>query len=91
MGVNGWSEVATVIANQMFKDQHAPTYRTPLGFSLLLLGISLIGFQLVRWTYSRLNRSRVEETKSWTREQLGQEMAKDKSRGDHLKTYLYGY
>jgi hypothetical protein len=75
----------------MFKDQYAPAYRYPLGISLLFLAISMTSFLIIRWSYSRLNKVRVEETASWTRDQIDQEIVKDRVRGDHIKTYLYGY
>ena len=80
-----------MIAGQIFKQKYAPSYKFPLRITMILLAVAQVGFLLIRGSYMLLNRKRRRETAGWTEEQFAEEERNEDRRGDHKKTYIYGY
>lgn len=54
MGMNGFANVGSVIAGQVFQARFAPTYGVPVIITASLLGFSAISFLVVRFFPKRL-------------------------------------
>ncbi|KAL4812285.1 major facilitator superfamily domain-containing protein [Aspergillus spinulosporus] len=44
LGINGWSNLAGVIAGQLFKSKYAPGYKYPLVVTMVLIAVGMGGF-----------------------------------------------
>ncbi|KAI7286869.1 hypothetical protein KC345_g920 [Hortaea werneckii] len=86
MGVNGWSNIAGVIAGQIFKSRYAPRYEIPLIVTMCLMAFGMCGLMFVKTMYIRENklRGRVIE------QQFATEATSPERRGDQKRTFMYG-
>ncbi|KAK4160156.1 major facilitator superfamily domain-containing protein [Cladorrhinum sp. PSN259] len=91
LGLNGWSNVAGVIAGQLFKSRYAPSYAYPLTVTMVLAAVGTLGFAFVRVMYVLENRKRRKITATWDEHDYAQERNSEKRRGDQRYTWIYGY
>jgi hypothetical protein len=91
IGINGYSNLAGVIAGQLYKKRYAPTYKLPLIITMGIVSSGMIGFFIMRWVYVWTNRTRKREILTWTRERFEEERKSRQRRGDQKKTFIYGY
>lgn len=91
IGINGYSNLAGVIAGQLFKAQYAPTYQYPLTVTMILVCIGLAGFACMRVVFMITNRRRAKTIAGWTADQIEEERLNVKRRGHQKLTFIYGY
>ncbi|KAH6842351.1 major facilitator superfamily domain-containing protein [Chaetomium sp. MPI-CAGE-AT-0009] len=91
LGLNGYSNLAGVIAGQLFKSAYAPTYAYPLTVTMILSAVGMLGFLFVRGAYMFENRKRKKITATWTEDDFINEQASIERRGDQRYTWVYGY
>jgi hypothetical protein len=91
LGLNGWSNIAGVIAGQLFKPKYAPSYQYPLVVTIILLVVGMFGFCVLRGLYMLENRRRREETAVWDEARFNEEVFSDERRGDQRYTWIYSY
>lgn len=91
LGLNGYSNLAGVIAGQLFKSQYAPSYAYPLTVTMILIAVGMIGFIFIRGMYMLENRKRRKILESWTEENFIDELNSSERRGDQRYTFIYGY
>lgn len=90
IGMNGYSNIAGVIAGQLFKSSYAPSYHFPLVMTMILIAIGMLGFLMMRGVYMWENRWRVRKVMNWSEEQLDEERRSLVRRGDQRWTFVYG-
>jgi hypothetical protein len=90
IGMNGYSNIAGVIAGQLFKSQYAPSYHFPLMITMILMAIGIVGFAVMRVLYMWENRSRAKKIQDWSETQLDEERRSLVRRGDQRWTFVYG-
>ncbi|KAF2401562.1 MFS general substrate transporter [Trichodelitschia bisporula] len=89
LGINGWSNLAGIIAGQLFKAKYKPAYTFPLRTVMILVAVDVVGFIALRLLYMYTNRKRKA-----LREQLSAEEVEQRDReqrGNHKLTFVYGY
>ena len=92
IGINGYSNIAGVIAGQLFKVQYAPSYKYPLKITMILIAVGIIGFGAVRAVYMYTNRMRAERIRDWDQAQIAAEdRGENERRGDQRWTFVYTY
>ncbi|ORY16997.1 major facilitator superfamily domain-containing protein [Clohesyomyces aquaticus] len=91
IGMNGWSNLAGVIAGQLFKPKYGPSYKYPLTVVMVLIAFGACGFLSMRLLLMWINRRRARTTATWTDEQFREENESDARRGDAKLTFRYGY
>jgi hypothetical protein len=91
LGVNGWSNLAGVIAGQLFKSQYAPSYRFPLTVTMALIAVGITGFLIIRLMYMLENSRRRKIIATWDDDRYIQEQESETRRGDQRYTWIYGY
>ncbi|KAF2473731.1 MFS general substrate transporter [Lindgomyces ingoldianus] len=91
IGINGWSNLAGVIAGQLFKPKHGPTYRYPLLVTMILIAIGACGFLSIRILLMCINRKRAQMISTWTVQEFEEESESSVRRGDQKPTFKYGY
>jgi len=91
LGLNGWTNIAGVIAGQLFKTRYAPSYKYPLTVTMVLVALGMLGFLFVRGMYMLENRRRRRITATWDEDRYAEEMSSTKRRGDQRLTWIYGY
>ncbi|KAJ5558736.1 hypothetical protein N7461_002708 [Penicillium sp. DV-2018c] len=91
LGLNGWSNLAGVIAGQLFKPKYGPSYRFPLIVTMILIAVGMCGFCAVRGLYMIENRRRREEIASWDEARFAMEESSTERRGDQRHTWIYSY
>ncbi|KAL2138423.1 hypothetical protein VTI28DRAFT_6787 [Corynascus sepedonium] len=91
LGLNGYSNLAGVIAGQLFKSKYAPSYAYPLTVTMILSAVGMLGFLFVRTMYMLVNRKRRKITATWTEDDFVNEQASSERRGDQRYTWIYGY
>ncbi|KPI44477.1 putative transporter [Cyphellophora attinorum] len=91
LGINGWSNLAGVIAGQLFKKRFAPRYETPLFATIGIMVAGMLGFCIIRTAYFFENRRRHRIIRDWTQEQYEEEAVNEDRRGDQRLTFIYGY
>lgn len=91
IGINGYSNLASVIAGQLYQAKYKPSYHLPLTVTICLLAIPLLGYPLMRVVYIMINRKRAAKVATWTDEEVERELS-DASprRGDQKLTFQYG-
>ncbi|KAJ5991681.1 hypothetical protein N7451_007405 [Penicillium sp. IBT 35674x] len=77
LGLNGWSNIAGVIAGQLFKSSYAPSYRYPLTVTIILIAVE--------------NRRRRREIASWDEDRFNMEERSTERRGDQRHIWIYSY
>ncbi|KAK7926593.1 transporter [Apiospora marii] len=90
LGVNGWSNIAGVIAGQIFKDKYAPRYEVPLIITICIMVAGACGLVFIRFMYQRENRKRAREIADWDEQRFAEESASQVRRGDQRHTFMYG-
>lgn len=91
LGINGWSNLAGVIAGQLFKSSHAPSYRYPLIVTMILIAVGMVGFCAMRGLYMWENRRRRRVILSWDEREYAEEQGRVDRRGDQKVTWVYAY
>ncbi|KAK4149609.1 hypothetical protein C8A00DRAFT_46795 [Chaetomidium leptoderma] len=91
LGLNGYSNVAGVIAGQLFKSKHAPSYAYPLTVTMILTAVGMLGFMFIRGMYMLENRKRRKVLATWNEENFIEEQGSAKRKGDQRYTFIYGY
>ncbi|KAL4966461.1 major facilitator superfamily domain-containing protein [Aspergillus stella-maris] len=91
LGINGWSNLAGVIAGQLFKDEYAPSYKYPLIVTMILIAVGMVGFVAMRGVYMWENRRRRRIILQWTPEEYQVEQERTDRRGDKKVTWVYAY
>ncbi|KAL2847202.1 major facilitator superfamily domain-containing protein [Aspergillus pseudoustus] len=91
LGINGWSNLAGVIAGQLFKSRYAPSYRYPLIVTMILIAVGMGGFCAMRALYMWENRRRRKIILSWDEQEYAEEQNRTDKRGDQKVTWVYAY
>jgi disulfide bond formation protein DsbB len=91
IGFNGYSNIAGVIAGQLFKKKYAPTYKRPLTITMILISLGCLGYLAMRAVLMFENKRRAKVIAGWTDEQYEEERRTTERRGDHKLTFVYGY
>jgi hypothetical protein len=90
--INGYSNIAGVIAGQLFKAQYAPSYGYPLKITMILIGVGMLGFVGIRTAYMYENHRRSKQIASWDEEQRrAEEGGENGRRGDQRWTFMFTY
>ncbi|KAK8104982.1 transporter [Apiospora kogelbergensis] len=90
LGVNGWSNVAGVIAGQIFKDKYAPRYEVPLIITICIMVAGACGLVFIRFMYQLENKKRAREIANWDEQRFAEESASQVRRGDQRHTFMFG-
>ncbi|KAI1851512.1 hypothetical protein JX266_002974 [Neoarthrinium moseri] len=90
LGINGWSNLAGVIAGQVFKSGYAPRYETPLIITVVIMAVGAVGLIFIRYMYMLENKRRICEVADWDEARFVAEAASEERRGDQRWTFLYG-
>jgi hypothetical protein len=86
IGINGYSNIAGVIAGQLFKVQYAPSYGFLLKVTMILVSVGMLRFLTIRGIYMYTNNWRARKVMDLDAVQI---MAED--RGDQRWTFVYSY
>ncbi|TDZ28800.1 Major facilitator-type transporter hxnP [Colletotrichum spinosum] len=90
MGVNGWSNIAGVIAGQIFKSKYAPRYEIPLIITMIIMACGICGLLFLKYMYRLENKKRAREIRTWDETQFAAEATSVERRGDQRRTFMYG-
>ncbi|EQB57253.1 hypothetical protein CGLO_02649 [Colletotrichum gloeosporioides Cg-14] len=90
MGINGWSNIAGVIAGQVFKSKYAPRYEVPLIITMVIMACGICGLVFLKYAYKMENRKRAIEIETWDETQFAAEARSEIRRGDQRRTFMYG-
>ncbi|KAK3667341.1 hypothetical protein LTR22_001857 [Elasticomyces elasticus] len=90
MGVNGWSNIAGVIAGQLFKSKYRPRYETPLIITMAIMVFGICGLGFLKFMYLRENKKRARDIANWDEADFASEAASTERRGDQKRTFMYG-
>jgi MFS family permease len=91
MGFFGWSNIAGIIAGQVYKKKYAPSYKIPIVITLAIVAVGMIGFLAVRITFMIENKKRKRTISGWMEEDFEAER-RDATRRGHMKRFfVYGY
>lgn len=91
LGINGWSNLAGVIAGQLFKSKYAPGYKYPLVVTMVLIAVGMGGFLAMRGVYMWENRRRRAIMRAWEGGDFVEEQNRMDRRGDRKVTWVYAY
>ncbi|KAL4926707.1 major facilitator superfamily domain-containing protein [Aspergillus undulatus] len=91
LGINGWSNLAGVIAGQLLKEHYAPSYKYPLVVTMILIAVGMVGFVGMRGLYMLENRRRRRVILSWDQGEYVAEQERADRRGDQKVTWVYAY
>ncbi|KAI9370217.1 major facilitator superfamily domain-containing protein [Aspergillus egyptiacus] len=91
LGINGWANLAGVIAGQLFKSRYAPSYKFPLIVTMILIAVGMVGFCVMRGLYMWENRRRRKIILSWDEREYAAERERVDRRGDQKLTWVYVY
>lgn len=91
IGLNGYSNVAGVIAGQLYRSKYAPSYNFPLKITMIIVSIGAAGYVAMRCVYVFLNKRRARITQGWTEEDFEAEWRNSERRGNRKLTFVYGY
>ncbi|KXH60994.1 hypothetical protein CSAL01_06670 [Colletotrichum salicis] len=86
MGVNGWSNIAGVIARQIFNSKYAPRRGTPH------CNHNHHGLRYLRakYLYKTEHKKRADEIACWDEAQFAAEAVSRERRGNQKRTFMYG-
>ncbi|GAA5827402.1 hypothetical protein JCM11251_003795 [Rhodosporidiobolus azoricus] len=91
IGINGYSNLAGVIAGQIFKaSKYGPTYKFSLKITMILMAIGMCIFVAIRVYYQLLNKKRRAKIATMSPEEIEAERLSLDRRGDAKVTFLYG-
>ncbi|KAK0654793.1 major facilitator superfamily domain-containing protein [Cercophora newfieldiana] len=91
LGLNGYANLAGVIAGQLFKTKYRPSYRFPLIVTIIMSVVGMAGFVFIRLMYMYENRKRRREISTWDEDRFEEEQNSTERRGDQRTTWIYGY
>lgn len=91
MGFYGWTNIAGVIAGQIFNHKYAPSYHISLIATLIIVLVGMFGFLGIRALYMLENKKRRRETEGWTYEQFEQEKFNAKRVGHQKRYFIFRY
>lgn len=91
IGLNGYSNLAGVIAGQLYKSKYAPSYNFPLKITMIIVSVGAAGFAAMRCVYVFLNKRRARIIEEWTEEEFVEEWRNSERRGNRKLTFVYGY
>jgi hypothetical protein len=92
IGINGYSNIAGVIAGQLFKAHYAPSYGYPLKITMILIAVGMLGFLGMRGAYMYENRWRAKQIAGWDEEQRrAEDRGENGRRGDQRWTFTFTY
>ncbi|KAL4941789.1 hypothetical protein BDV06DRAFT_235820 [Aspergillus oleicola] len=91
LGINGWSNLAGVIAGQLFKEEYAPSYQYPLVVTMVLIAVGMVGFCAMRGDYMWESRRRRSVILGWDEGEYRVEQESGDRRGDRKVTWVYAY
>ncbi|KAL4915369.1 major facilitator superfamily domain-containing protein [Aspergillus aurantiobrunneus] len=89
LGINGWSNLAGVIAGQLFKSSYAPSYKYPLVVMMILIAVGMVGFCAMRGVYMWENRRRRTVILAWDGREYAEEQARIDRQGDQKVTWVH--
>ncbi|KAI9148221.1 putative transporter [Paramyrothecium foliicola] len=89
MGVNGWSNIAGVIAGQIFKSKYAPRYEVPLIITIIIMACGICGLVFIKFMYRLENKKRAREIANWDDADFTAEAASTERRGDQRRTFVH--
>ncbi|KAF2017894.1 MFS general substrate transporter [Aaosphaeria arxii CBS 175.79] len=90
MGVNGWSNIAGVIAGQIFKHKYAPRYEVPLIITMVIMASGICGLVFLKIMYKLENKKRAAIISNWDENDFAAEALSEERRGDQRRTFMYG-
>ncbi|GAA5999749.1 uncharacterized protein JCM10292_003730 [Rhodotorula paludigena] len=90
IGINGYSNLAGVIAGQLFKPKYAPSYSYPCKVTMILMVVGIVLFLTMRVVYMWTNKKRRAQIAKMSAEEIEAERLNDKRRGDQKITFIYG-
>ncbi|GJN90113.1 hypothetical protein Rhopal_003112-T1 [Rhodotorula paludigena] len=90
IGINGYSNLAGVIAGQLFKPKYAPSYSYPCKVTMILMVVGIVLFLSMRVVYMWTNKKRRAQIAKMSAEEIEAERLNDKRRGDQKITFIYG-
>lgn len=91
LGLNGYANLAGVIAGQLYKSKYRPSYSFPLIVTMAMSAVGILGFLSVRGMYMVENKRRRKEIATWDEDRFEEEQNSTQRRGDQRKTWIYGY
>ncbi|KAK3315610.1 major facilitator superfamily domain-containing protein [Apodospora peruviana] len=91
LGLNGYANLAGVIAGQLYKSKYRPSYAFPLIVTMIMSAVGILGFILIRAIYMLENKKRRREIATWDEDRFEEEQNSAERRGDQRKTWIYGY
>ncbi|KAI5477464.1 MFS general substrate transporter [Pseudohyphozyma bogoriensis] len=90
IGINGYSNIAGVIAGQLFKAQYAPSYKYPLTVTMILIVVGIVILLSMRLVLMRLNSQRRKKLATMSPAEIEAERLSNERRGDRKTTFIYG-
>jgi len=91
LGLNGYANLAGVIAGQLYKSKYRPSYSYPLIVTMIMSAVGIVGFIFIRLMYLLENKKRRKEIATWDEDRFEEEMNSAERRGDQRRTWIYGY
>ena len=91
LGLNGYANLAGVIAGQLYKSKYRPSYSYPLIVTMIMSAVGIVGFIFIRLMYLVENKKRRKEIATWDEDRFEEEMNSAERRGDQRRTWIYGY
>ncbi|KAM7183216.1 Major facilitator superfamily domain containing protein [Naviculisporaceae sp. PSN 640] len=91
LGLNGYANLAGVIAGQLYKSKYRPSYAFPLIVTMIMSAVGILGFISIRVMYMMENKKRRKEIATWDEDRFEEEQNSTERRGDQRKTWIYGY
>ncbi|KAJ5812199.1 hypothetical protein N7474_008500 [Penicillium riverlandense] len=91
MGFYGLTNIAGVIAGQIFRSSYAPTYHVSLVATMVIVLVGMFGFLGVRGLYMLENRNRRREIATWSDEQFQAERMDARKQGHAKRYFIFGY
>jgi hypothetical protein len=90
IGINGFGNLAGIIGSELFLAKYGPTYHYPLGITLGLVGVSIIGYVSYRFALKWANKYKAKKIAQMTPEQIEEERTNDVRWADRKYTFVYG-
>ncbi|GAA6052991.1 hypothetical protein JCM3770_001167 [Rhodotorula araucariae] len=90
IGINGYSNLAGVIAGQLFKPKYAPSYAYPCKVTMILMSVGIVIFLSMRGAYMWENKQRRAKIARMSAEEIEAERLNEDRRGDQKVTFIYG-
>lgn len=92
IGINGYSNIAGVIAGQLFRAEYAPSYGYPLKVTMILVGVGMLGVLGMRAACMYTNYWRAKKIAEWDEDQMrAEDRGENGRRGDQKWTFVCTY